>query len=290
MTQMNNEEQQGKRILESIMNNPLPDELNERMEKAVQTFRENLPGHPYICQKERNENKRYFSRRFRSWNLAWVAGFVFLVLIPVYSLLFAGSTPSWADVTRQFKSIPFFHATVYAKKLTDKHAVQFEIWMGEGGKIRLRYGSQVVFAGKAGIVKTYDIIKRRTIKPADEAEHVIGLLNSAETFSLETVIQTVTGNMADLRPLTTRVEGVSADLSTFDLSRDNSSEEIRIWALRESLLPIQLQQKNKDSGESIDVFFSYLKQQPDSFFDPEVFEKQLRDFSTQTSELLDAFP
>lgn len=277
-----------KRTLESIMNDTIPESLDARMEKAVETFRENLQGHPHIRCLERKQSIGVFARWFHGWNMAWSAGFAVLAVLAVHSLLFGNGTPTWAEVTQQFKSIPFFHATVYAKQLTSPEAVQFEIWMGEGGKIRLRYGSQVAFAGKQGIKKTYDIRKRREVKPDSNVVHVANLLNSAETFSLESLIHTVTGSIADLRPVSSRVEDVSDDLSIFDLSRDSSSETVRIWALQKSLLPIQMQQVDSKSGDCIDVFFSYMDQQPNSFFDPAQFETLLRDSSKNPADILNA--
>jgi hypothetical protein len=161
--------------------------------------------------------------------------------------------------------------------------------MGNGGKVRLRYGRQILFADQKGLLKTYDIVKRRESAPHEDALHVIKLIHAAETFSLETVIQTLTGNMDDLRPVPNRLEDVSNDISIFELSRENSDDSIRIWALSESLLPIQLQQKNTESGDSIDVFFSYQIQQPDAFFNPLRFQQILKDRSKNDTELLEAF-
>lgn len=293
MTNRDPEQELLKRTLESIMNDVIPEPLDARMEKAMETFRENLDGHPHIRRLNRNFSSSdraqgFFFRWIRGWNLAWSAGFLFLAVFAVSSLLIGGGNPSWADVAKQFKSIPFFHAAVYAKQLTSHQAIQFEIWMGEGGKVRLQYGSQVAFAGKQGIQKTYDVLKRREVEPDDNVVHVVKLLNSAETFSLETVIHTVTGSMADLRPVPAKVEDVSEDISIFDLARDDVGESVRIWALQKSLLPIQMQQVNTKSGDCIDVFFSYLDQQPDAFFDPAQFEPILRDSSKGSTEVLNS--
>ncbi|MGC9328040.1 MAG: hypothetical protein ACP5I1_10435 [Candidatus Hinthialibacter sp.] len=278
-----------KRMLQSIMNDPIPEPVDERMERTLQTFRRNLPEHPYLRANNRLLGFSKIIHWLRGWNLAWSASLALLLFLFIPLFLFGGGNPSWADVAQHFKSIPFFHATVYAKKITSKDAVQFEIWMGEGGKVRLRYGSQIVFADKEGFHKSYDILTRSAVKPDQDVMHVLQLIHSAESFSLEAVIQILTGNTAALRALPTQVEGVSDDISIFELWRDHSPESIRIWALRGSLLPVQLQQKNKQSGESIDIFFSYLKQQPESFFDPMQFEKILAHSSKIPTELLEAY-
>jgi hypothetical protein len=294
MNQRDAEQENLKRTLESIMKDAIPETLDARMEKAMETFRDNLRGHPHIRRLNRKSApgdfaREFFARWIHGWNLAWSAGFLFLAALAFSSLLIGGGNPTWADVAKQFKSIPFFHAAVYAKQLTSNQAMQFEIWMGEGGKVRLQYGSQVAFAGKQGIRKTYDILERREAPPDANLIHIVKLLNSAETFSLETVIHTVTGSMADLRPVPAKVEDVSDDISIFDLARDDSSESVRIWALQKSLLPIQMQQTDVKSGDCIEVFFSYLDQQPDAFFDPAKFEPILHDASKGPTEILSSF-
>jgi len=289
MIPQNPDEEELKRILDETMNDPIPEPLNERMENAIRAFRGNLPNHPYVQSMNRSKEESRWNIWLHRWNLAWPLALILIFAMALHSYFFGNSNPSWAEVTEQFQSIPFVHAIVYAKDMTSASAIQFEIWMGEGGKVRVRCGRQIVFADKRGIQKTYDVLRRRETKPEDNAVHVVKLLSSAETFSLETVIRTVTGHKADLRPVPSRVEGVSNDLRIFDLAPENSNERIRIWTLRESLLPIQLQQRNLDDGESIDVFFSYLQQQPDSFFDPQQFEAILHDASKESADLLGAY-
>ncbi|MEW6238022.1 MAG: hypothetical protein AB1656_21750 [Candidatus Omnitrophota bacterium] len=289
MVPQNPNEEEWKKILDETMNDPIPEKLDERMENAIRAFRGNLSNHPYIQSTNRRKEENRWNIWLHSLKLAWPLALILIFVMTLHSFLFGNSNPSWAEVTKQFKSIPFVHAIVYAKEMTSVKAMQFEIWMGEGGKVRVGCGHQIVFADKRGIQKTYDILQRREAEADDSAVHVVKLLNSAETFSLETVIRTVTGHKADLRPVPSRVEGVSNDLRIFDLAPEKSSERIRIWTLRESLLPIQLQQRNLETGESIDVFFSYLQQQPDSFFDPRQFEAILQDASKEPAELIGTF-
>jgi hypothetical protein len=118
---------------------------------------------------------------------------------------------------------------------------------------------------------------------------MIEILNSAESFSLETVIHTLTGDMADLREIPTLVEGVSDDISIFELSKENSSKTTRIWTLRESLLPVHLRQNDLKHGETIDVLFSYTRQQPAEFFDSTNYEEILKDSSIKTNDLYMAY-
>ncbi len=287
MTQLNSDEKIIQKALENIMDDNIPDPLNQRMEKSLQIFHENLSNHPSLqrrCNNHANWSEWIFGR-----NMAW-STFAIAATILIFSImLFWNQTPTWAEVTRKFKSLPFVHASVYAKSLVSSKALNIEIWMGSGGKIRLRYGPQIVFANKNGQHITYNVLSRKQAKPEKFATDMIEILNSAESFSLETVIHTLTGDMADLKEIPTLVEGVSDDISIFELSKENSSKTTRIWTLRESLLPVHLRQTDLKEGDSIDVLFSYTRQQPAEFFDAENYEKILKDASIKTHDLYMAY-
>ena len=127
--------------------------------------------------------------------------------------------------------------------------------MGEGGKVRLRFGSQVIFAGKQGIVKTYNLYEKRVVTPHEEAVRVIEMLNAADTFSLETVIQTLTQDPTELRPVTSRVEGISEDLSVFDIISDNDSDNItHLDAARKVNCPSRFKKETTDRANPSTCF------------------------------------
>ncbi len=288
MNPQRDELDQVKRIVKQTMNQELPADLQRRMEQSMVAFRQNLSDHPAVKARERKQQQGWFGGVIFA-KLAWttVGAFVMTVLFSFF--LFGNSSPTWAEVARHFQSIPFFHATVYFKANTFAQPFQFEIWRGEGGKIRLRFDKQIIFADQAGIQCAFDVIRRKLVEADSEAVEIVQILNSAETFSLETVIRCFAGDIADLRPVPNRVEGVSHDLSIFDLTNEQNAEWIRIWTLQESLLPILLKKWDPEGGESVEVVFSYLDQQPESFFDAEAFREVFRDPKKDEMDLIFAF-
>ncbi len=287
MTQLNPDERMIQEAFESIMDDKIPDPLNQRMDNSLQIFRDNLSNHPGL--QDRPNNKTNWSEWLFGRKMAWSTVAMAATFVIFFIMIFGNQTPTWAEVSRKFKSLPFFHASVYAKNLVASKALNIEIWMGSGGKIRLRYGPQIVFANKNGNQVTYNVLSRKRVKPEEFATDMIELLNSAESFSLETVIHTLTGDMADLREIPTLVEGVSGDISIFELAKEDSSKTTRIWTLRESLLPVHLRQSDLQHGETIDVLFSYTRQQPAEFFDSNNYEKILKDASIETNDLYMAY-
>lgn len=259
------------KIVEDSMNDDISEELDERMERAFSSFRDKLTEHSYY----QSSSPLSGFRGFYCWNLAWSTGVAFLVFVFVSISILTNQPPSWADVSQQFKSISFFHATVNVRKLDSSQAIQFEFWMGNGGKFRLQCGSQIVFANQEGIQNTFDTQSNTRVEPHDFLIDVINHINAADHYSLETVLNSFTGNFSDLRPVPNRVEGVSNDISIFDLHLEDTNQAIRIWALRESMLPIFLKFANLENGISYNAFFSYQQEQPDTFFDAQSFEYSL---------------
>jgi hypothetical protein len=59
----------------------------------------------------------------------------------------------------------------------------------------------------------------------------------------------------------------------FDVEMPGSTEWVRIWALRESRLPVRIRVWDPRDGETTDAVFEYSKEQADEFFDPNAFEQ-----------------
>ena len=69
------------------------------------------------------------------------------------------------------------------------------------------------------------------------------------------------------------------DLVIFDVESDEggwAKWRYRVWALRSSKLPIRILGRSS-AGARIDCVYSYIKEQPKEFFDPEIFESKLKD-------------
>jgi len=56
----------------------------------------------------------------------------------------------------------------------------------------------------------------------------------------------------------------------FDVELPGTPEWVRIWALRESRLPVRIRVWDPRDGETTDAVFEYSREQADEFFDPEL--------------------
>ncbi len=206
-----------------------------------------------------------------------------VIIIAVLAAIqyFAGpigvTTPAWADVARSFSSVPFFSAAIYVKEDATDEPKQIELWMSHDGRTRLRTGTQVIFANKGKVAKAFDVNSRAEVEPDEHAGFLLEKLGSAEEFSLDSVIKVMFGaKLEDVTPLINPHAVISEDLVVFDVQSTISPEWLRIWALRESRLPIRIRVWDPRDGDATDAVFTYSKEQPEEFFDPNAFAELLK--------------
>ncbi len=193
---------------------------------------------------------------------------------------------AWADVAERFRSVPYFNATIYVKEGALKEPKQFEIWMGPGGRARMRIGRQVVFGQGGQVLKAFDISRRIEVQPDMQAVELLDMLGNMEEYSLETVIRSISGgNLVDVTPLVNADAVISEDMVVFDAFTDEHFEWLRVYALRESRLPVGIRMWDPQKGKSVDVFINYFKEQPDVFFDAKTFSTKLADLSCTDADL-----
>lgn len=193
-------------------------------------------------------------------------------LVGQLGAMLTGGSVAWADVAQRFQSVPFFYTSIYMKDSALARPQQFELWMGKGGLARMRVGSQVIFGRDGRVVKAFDIHDRRQVKADETAANIIGLLDATEEFSLNTVIQSLSaGKLVDVTPAMNTDAAIGEDLAVFDARATVSPGWVRIYALRESRLPVGLRIWDPAQGFSVDALIAYAKGQPDVFFDPEAF-------------------
>ena len=191
-------------------------------------------------------------------------------------LPFAGGSVAWADVSRQFKAVPFFSVAIYMKENATAEPNQMELWMSHEGRIRLRKGTQVVFA-HGGWRQAYDIESRRVVELDEMARVFIEKIGQAQEFSLEAIIEVMFGGEAtEVTPLINPDAVISQDVVVFDVTLPHTPEWVRIWALRESRLPMRITIWDPRDGASTDAVFTYSREPPAEFFDPNAFESVLR--------------
>ena len=187
-----------------------------------------------------------------------------------------GTSVVWADVVERFRSVDFFNATIYFKDNASSEPRQVEIWMGRGGEARLRTGSQVLFARDGRVTQGFDFVRRIPIPQEgfdSRAEQILEMLGRSRPFNLDTVLQMLRHDrpLQEVTPTVNADAGISADLVVFDLQSAVSPEWLRIWALAESRLPVRLLSWDPRDGECVDVVFTYSKEQPAAFFDPNAY-------------------
>jgi len=208
--------------------------------------------------------------------LAAAALIILGVFVGLYH--FGGSNVAWADVAERFRSVPFFSATIYMKNEVLAEPRQFELWMGRQGSARVRVGSQVIFSRAGRITKAFDLTKRQQVEPDRQAVELLRMLGTIEEYSLDTVIRSISGGkLIDVTPLVNADAVISEDMIVFDALSESSPEWLRVYALRESRLPVGIRMWDPRNGACVDVFIAYSRQQPEVFFDAQAFSTKLAD-------------
>ncbi len=204
-----------------------------------------------------------------------------LLVIALAFFTFGGNTPpTWAEVAERFSTVDYVHATIYVKSSPLESITQSELWLQEDGKIRFRAGNAMLFG---------DVFNIHTIIPFTDGERlpsdplgaqdiireVIEEIGQAQHFSLEVLVQALPMEGALSAPLPNENASISKDLIVFDFAQEAQDDWLRIWALRDSRLPVRLTYWNPTNGESIDVVLSYAGPQPAEFFDADAFRAHL---------------
>jgi hypothetical protein len=217
-----------------------------------------------------------FENRFARLAAAAVILLAVGTLVGQFGAMLSGGSVAWADVTQRFQSVPFFYASIYVKEDALAQPKQFELWMGEGGSARMRVGSQVVFGRDGRVTHAFDVRQRRETEADETAADIVRLLATPNEFSLDTVIQSISaGKLIDVTPAANAQAAIEEDLAVFDAQSVISPGWVRIYALRESKLPVGLRIWDPAEGFSVDALITYAKEQPDIFFDAEAFAEKM---------------
>ncbi|MBN1974049.1 MAG: redoxin domain-containing protein [Sedimentisphaerales bacterium] len=207
--------------------------------------------------------------------LAAAAAIMFIVLFGIDK--FETGSIAWADVVEKFKSVKYFNASIYWKENIESEPVQIELWMSNDGKIRILFGQQVIFAENAKIIKAFDIESREEVNANMQADFFVNKFGSSREFSLETIISAISpGQLEDVTPMINPDAVISQDIVVFD-TEISDFQWFRIWALKESKLPMRIKLWTPNDGSSLDIVFSYSKQQPEDFFNPDSFQTAMLD-------------
>lgn len=188
---------------------------------------------------------------------------------------------AWAEIVEQFRAMPFYNAVMYFKEDAAAEPKQIELWVSSAHKARVRIGDQVLFADQGKVVAGYDFRRRATLDPSEYDEMGVGIimrLCQRPQLSLEHVVQMICrGRLEDMTPVINSDAMIARDLLVFDIVSDAAPDWMRIWALRESRLPVRLRMWDPRDGECMDAFITYDRQQPAEFFDPARYGTLLRE-------------
>ncbi len=224
-----------------------------------------------------------FESRFVRVTVAAILFVAFVILLGEFGTLLTGSNVAWADVSQRFQVVPFFYASIYVKEGTLAQPQQFELWMGKGGYIRLRIGPQVIFGRHGRVTHAFDVHKRSEAEVDPMAVDIVRLLATPDEFSFETVIQSISGGkLVDITPAMNTQAGIGKELVVFDARSAISPGWVRIYALRQSKLPIGVRIWDPAEGFVVDASITYSKEQPAIFFDPHAFAANLQGADSET--------
>ncbi len=98
------------------------------------------------------------------------------------------------------------------------------------------------------------------------------------------MIQSISGGkLVDITPAMNAQAAVGRDLVVFDAQSAISPGWVRIYALRQSKLPVGLRIWDPAEGFVVDALVTYAKEQPAIFFDPQAFAERLQEPGSDTS-------
>jgi len=182
--------------------------------------------------------------------------------------------------------VSFFSASIYIRDNGLARPELMELWMGRGGKARLRLGDQLIFAEKGEVLAAFDLKNRRQVDPDRTAVQMIQLLGSGETFSMDTVLRGLNrGKAVTQTPIINPHAAIAEDLAVFDLESADLNEWFRIWTLKKSGLPIRIRSWNPSDAATVEVVFDYSEPQTERFFDPRAFAAVLGTVKTDQLNL-----
>ena len=227
-----------------------------------------------------------FDNRFMRLAAAAVILLALGSLIGQFGAMLSGGSVAWADVTQRFQSVSFVYSSIYVKDNALARPRQFELWMGQGGYARMRVGDQVIFGRDGQVTHAFDIRRRSEVEADRTAAGIVRLLATSDEFSLDTVIRALSaGKLVDVTPAVNAQAALGEDLAVFDAQSVISPGWVRIYALRESKLPVGLRIWDPAEGFSVDALITYAKEQPEVFFDAGAFAQKLAETDNNETSL-----
>ncbi len=182
---------------------------------------------------------------------------------------YAPRNVAWSQVAERFEAVPYVRVSLNLNNEQADYHQHMELWLGDRGRLRIATDSQLIYADQGEILKAVDSHDGTLVTPNEAARDVIRDLGSWQTISLDTVLRAVLQEpLVDVTPADDLDRSVWKDLVMFDSRSNVGSGRIRIYALRDSKLPVSFRIWDTDDGLSIEATFLYEKQPLASFFTP----------------------
>lgn len=315
-------------------NTEVPEHLEREFQKSLNGFRQDMREHPYV---RRPKPHGFPLRRTQAFfSQPWVrpfllAGMGLALVVIVGSFILGNRPPTWAEVQKRFGTMPFVAAKIYIRDIKiDGYQLNplaepklVEVWAGYGNRMRIRSGSKVTFADKGQILNTFDLVTRSEADTDSVTYSLVNKFGKSDTISLDLMLRVEnplspdeipewfpkgflskewsSSRLSDTTPLVISDPVASKELVVFDHEFGYAGTKglrARVWALRESRLPIRVAIWTRDYDDRDyrwirspiwDMIFTYSKEQPTEFFDPEAFAAQLKDPSTSVNSLMHLF-
>jgi len=267
--------------LSDAFNSELSEELEERLKRRLDAFRQDLREHPYARRQgfggssswhKAGENFRTFRRPLLLAGL----GIACVAIVMFFS--FGRNTPTWAEVAESFRRAESIYSTFYIQSCASCIPSRVEIWTGYRGRFRILSGHTVAFGIKGEYLKVYNLKDRAEGNPDPAMQMVLRAVDEVDKTKaglIEGFFEAHSdGEVVDTTALVHPDPIFSKDLVVFDAKSPTGYISIRLWALRESRLPVRILCRGP-SGYYVDAMMIYSKVQPEKFFDPEAFATEL---------------
>ena len=260
-------------MVKNALDKDLPPDVEENLHQHLAAFRRRL-GRRDVAAPTRTLTLR---AAFRVVLAVVCAAILFIEMGRLFG---PAMPPTWAEVVETFDSVPFFKATIYSRPNALADPLQQELWMEAGGGLRLRAGNEIIFGEKGQMTETVPFAGTARAAAQHDAirdglQPFAAALGTTEAFSFESFLRALPGEERIWATLQNPNVSISHDIVVFDMTTEHDPDWIRVWALRESRLPVRVLFWSPGSGGSTDVLLSYSDRQLPEFFDADAFRASL---------------
>lgn len=286
-------------ILERVrhsLSREVPEVLHQKMKAMLAGFRQDLAAHPSLHRRNRPTRpgwRRIFSDTPVWGRLALMGGTGLICVAVLMAIVLVDRTPSWAEVEKRFGDIEFCSVSAYVRDNPFGRPVFAQYWFGREGRARIHVDQAVVFINKGHPVQVFDIKTRGKGYPNIAMKGFLRAFEKARTQGSPTLISIMEAlageGLVNTTDLLISDAQVAKDLLVFDARSRDTLWWLRVWALRESKLPIRILKWHRKQGRHIELNFTYSSEQVPAFFDAQAFARQLKDPSNDDHRLMNMF-